>query len=48
MGSGKQNGEAILFVAREGGALPLNDVDFYYFYNNRIKFFDIKPVDEAH
>jgi hypothetical protein len=30
VGSGKQNGEAILVGAREGAALPLNDFDFNY------------------
>jgi hypothetical protein len=29
VGSGKQNGEAILVGAREGVALPLNEFDFY-------------------
>jgi hypothetical protein len=28
VGSGKQNGEAILVGAREGVALPLNEFDF--------------------
>jgi hypothetical protein len=27
VGSGKENGEAIFFVAREGAALPLNEFD---------------------
>jgi hypothetical protein len=30
VGSGKENGEAIFFVAREGVALPLNEFDFNY------------------
>jgi len=28
VGSGKENGEAIFFVAREGAALPLVEFDF--------------------
>jgi len=31
VGSGKENGEAVFFVAREGAALPLVDFDFKYF-----------------
>jgi len=31
VGSGKENGEAVFFVAREGAALPLVEFDFYYF-----------------
>jgi hypothetical protein len=30
VGSGKQNGEAILVGAREGAALPLNEFDFKF------------------
>jgi hypothetical protein len=30
VGSGKENGEAVFFVAREGAALPLVEFDFNY------------------
>jgi hypothetical protein len=32
VGSGKQNGEAILVGAREGAALPLYEFDFDFYY----------------
>jgi hypothetical protein len=39
VGSGKENGEAVFFVAREGAALPLVDFDFKDFE------FDFKDFD---
>jgi hypothetical protein len=32
VGSGKENGEAIFFGAREGAALPLYEFDFDFYY----------------
>jgi hypothetical protein len=44
-GSGKDNADAIFFVAREGVALPLNEFDFNDFDFNHLTLKGIKNVN---